>query len=724
MSDQPTRVGGFAARLSHTTALAGMLAGGLMIFAAPASAQEVAEPASDSEIIVTARKRDESLQDVPLTISVLSGDALQEAGVLRSSELQFAVPGFYVQNFETRATITLRGVGAQIAGGTSSVATHLNGVYQASSAAQLNRLFDVAQLEVLKGPQGTLYGRNSTGGALNITTKKPGDTFEANGSIGYGTFNTVRADAGVSIPIGEDWGVRLAGSYLKGDGQFFNRFNNRSTGNDDFIGGRATLAGVAGPVDVTAFIQYTRDKDTTQTLIPVNPATARPVFGWNQTVQDQPQDMFLDRELVVAGLTLETDLGSGFSLKSITGFLDYSDDSAIDVNPVVSPVRLQIRTPQQAKQWSQELQLLYASDPLNVVLGAFYLDDDQGAGRFLTLDPAGLQLFDNRTIDQVQGLAFFGDASLRIAEGLNLNAGARWNEDRIRNAFDGAGLIDGSNFDLKTTEDSFTWRLGFDWRPADAVLLFANVSTGFQAGFNQTRTDAVSGNDAPDIVGAEKLTAYEAGIKTVLPEKMGFFNASFFYYNYRDMQVSVGGVFLNPDGSLDTGRPPFFFTENAGKARIYGVDVQLSEFKLHDYLKVDAAATLLSATFTDYVTIDDNRNVVDFAGNTLPRAPEISLTSGLTLGAVPLGFADFTLRGELNHRSRTFFDQTNDPLIGQGAVTLVNASARLDFADGRYAITANARNLTQARFFDFYGGSTFGNAGEFRTFEIGFAARF
>jgi iron complex outermembrane recepter protein len=724
MSDQPTRVGGLVARLIHTTALAGMLTGGLMTFAAPAAAQEVAEPANEGEIIVTARKRDESLQDVPLAISVLSGDALQLAGVLRSSELQFAVPGFYVQNFETRATITLRGVGAQIAGGTSSVATHLNGIYQASSAAQLNRLFDVAQLEVLKGPQGTLFGRNSTGGALNITTKRPGDTFEANGSIGFGTFNTVRADAGVSIPIGKDWGVRLAGSYLKGDGQFFNRFNNQWTGNDDFIGGRATLAGVAGPIDVTAFVQYTRDNDTTQTLIPVNPATAQPVFGWNQTVQDHPEDMFLDRELVVAGLTLKTDLGSGLSLKSITGFLDYSDDSAIDVNPVVSRVRLQIRTPQQAKQWSQELQLLYTSDPLNVVLGAYYLDDDQGAGRFLTLDPAGLQLFDNRSIDQVKGLAFFGDASLRIAEGFNLNAGARWNRDRIRNAFDGAGLIDGSNFDLKTTEDSFTWRLGFDWRPADAVLLFANVSTGFQAGFNQNRTDAVSGNDAPDIVGAEKLTSYEIGVKTVLPEKMGFFNASFFYYDYRNMQVSVGGVFLNPDGSLDTGRPPFFYTENAGKARIYGLDVQLSDFKLHDYLKLDAAVTLLSAKFTDYVSIDDNRNVVDFAGNTLPRAPELSLTSGLTLGALPLGFADFTLRGELNHRSRTFFDQTNDPLVGQKAVTLINASARLDFADGRYAITANARNLTQARFFDFYGGSTFGNAGEFRTFEIGFATRF
>ena len=298
---------------------------------------------------MTARKRDESLQDVPITIQVLSGAALEATGVLRSSELQFAVPGFYVQNFETRATITLRGVGAQIAGGTSSVATHLNGIYQASSAAQLNRLFDVQQIEVLKGPQGTLYGRNSTGGALNITTRKPGDTFEGNASIGYGTFDTVRADAAVSVPLGEDWGVRVAGSYAKGDGQFLNLFNGKRTGKDDFIGGRLTLAGKTGPVDVSAFVQYTRDKDTTQTLIPINPATAKPVFGWNRTVLDKPEDMFLDRKLVVAGLTLASEIGSGFTVKSITGYLDYSDRSAIDVNPVVSSSQLEIQTPQKAE---------------------------------------------------------------------------------------------------------------------------------------------------------------------------------------------------------------------------------------------------------------------------------------------------------------------------------------------------------------------------------------
>lgn len=699
------------------------LAAGLVPAAAQAQSGDRTEALSD-EIIVTARKRDEALQDVPISLQVLSGDTLQNTAVLRASELQFAVPGFYVQNFETRATITLRGVGAQIAGGQSSVATHLNGIFQNSSAAQLNRLFDVSQVEVLKGPQGTLYGRNSTGGALNIMTNAPTSELSGNAFIGYGTFNTIRADAAINVPLGDNWAVRLAGSYLEGDGQFFNRVNGRKTGNEEFAGGRATIAGTAGPIDVQAFVQYTRDKDTTQTLIPVNPATAQPAFGWRQTVQDSPEDMLLDRELVMVGLTLGADLGNGFSLKSITGYLDYQDDSEIDVNPVVSTSQLVIQTPQKSKQFSQELQLTYEGGPLTAVLGAFYLDDDQGATRILTLDPGELLLFDNQTIDQVEGIAVFGDASLRVAEGFNINAGARWNRDRIRNAFDGAGLIDGSNFDLKTTESAFTWRLGADWRPADEIMVFASVSTGFQAGFNQTRTDALTGVDTPDSVGPERLTAYEIGGKVALPERMGFLNASFFYYDYRDMQVSVGGVFLNPDGTLDTTRPPFFFVENAGEARIYGVDVQLTDLRIAEHLKFEAAATLLSAKFTDYISVDDDRNPVNFAGNTLPRAPEISATSALTIGRLPLGFADLTVRGELNHRSRTFFSQDNTRLVSQGAVTLANFAARLEFADGRYAITATGRNLTNERFFDFYGGSNFGNVGEFRTFEVGFATRF
>ncbi len=699
----------------------------VLAFAVPAQESraqgQAAAATSLDEVIVTARKRDENVQEVPLTIDVLGGGQLAEQGVLRAAELQFAVPGFYVQNFETRATITMRGVGAQIAGGTSSVATHVNGVYQSSAAAQLNRLFDIERVEVLKGPQGTLYGRNSTGGALNIITKTPGASPDADLSVGYGTYDTVRADGGVTVPLSDAWSVRAAASYLKGDGQFTNVVTGRKVGNDDYLGGRLTLGGTAGAVDVTAFVQYSRDDDNTQpTLIPVSVVNGRavPRLGWDRTALDNPTEPTIERKSLIAGLALEGQVGDRYTWRSITGYIDYEDASLIDVNPQPNVVtQLLIAFPQFAEQFSQELQLLYSGERLDWVLGAYYLDDRQSNERYLELNPGGLPLFDNSGEDDVEGFAVFVDGNYGLTEQLTLNAGLRWNRDKVRNSFVGNGIIDGTSFDLSSNESEITGKLGLDYKMRDGLLVYGSVSTGFQAGFNQTRTDALTGDDLPNKVDPEKLTAYEVGVKSVLGEDRGFLNVSAFYYDYRDMQVSVGGLFLLPDGSLDPSRPAFFFTDNAGEARIYGIDLQLTELRLARYLTFSAAAEYLDAKYEDYQTVGPNRQPVNYKGNRLPRAPEFSATTGLTLDDVPLGaVAKGTFRVEYNYRGKTYFDEDNNALATQDAIGLVNMSARIDLND-RWALTATGRNLTNEEFFDFYAGSNFANAGEFRTWEIG-----
>lgn len=714
-------------RLS-TVAMIAMAAG---LAAQPAAAQSAGgteEEASETgpEIVVTARKRDERLQDVPITIDVLSGDTLAEQGVQRPSELQFAVPGFVVQNFETRATITLRGVGAQIAGGTSSVATHVNGIYQASSAAQLNRMFDVERVEVLKGPQGTLYGRNSTGGALNLITKGPGSELEGNFSAGFGRFDTVRLDGAVTVPLSEDFGVRFAGSFLQGDGQYLNRVTNKYIGHEEFFGGRMTLGGTIGAVKAEAFVQYTRDKDDTQlTLIPITPATAKPQFDWNQTVYDSPLKPDSDREMWLVGVNLSGDFTDTLSWRSISGFLDYGDTSLIDVNPVVSASRLVIQTPQQARQWSQEFQFLYSDDSWDAVLGLYYLSDKQTNQRFLTLTPPGLVLFDNAGLDKTNSYAAFLDVSYSVTDQLTLNVGGRINHEKIRNTFDGNGLIDGVGFDLTDKETSTTWKLGLQYEPNAELMFFGSVSTGFQAGFSQTRTDAQTGADRPDKIDPEKLTAYEAGLKWIFPARNGYFNLSGFYYDYRDMQVNVGGVFLRPDGTLDNTRPAFFFTTNAGKARIYGIDAQISDFRLGPNFRFDANAEYLNAKFKEYDTVTNTRLPISYRGNTLPRAPKFTASTALTLDNLRIAEGvEAQLRGELNYRSRTYFTPDNSVLQSQGALTLINASGRIEFNDGQWAITATGRNLTNRKFFDFYGGSTFGNTGEFRTWEVGVDFKF
>jgi iron complex outermembrane recepter protein len=698
-----------------------------------AIAQEGAtdELARLESIIVTARKREESVQSVPASISVFGGEDLAEQRLYNASELQYSTPGFYVQNYEGAATITMRGVGAQIPGGPSSVATHLDGIYQASSSAQLNRLFDVERVEVIRGPQGTLYGRNSTGGALNIITRRAGDDLEGDLSVSYGTFNTLRGDGGVSLPIGDNWGVRLAGSFAEGDGQFLNTFNGEKVGNEKFLGGRVSLAGTVGSVSVDLFVQRSRDEDNaTQTLIPlVDADDPTPLLGWNKTFLDQPTEQLFRRDMDMAGLALSGDLGNGFSWRSITGYLDYTLDNLLDVNPRPSgPVRVGIATPTYAEQFSQEAQLLYSGDRLNGVLGAYYLDAEQGDQRVLTLDgvaPFTIVLFDTTSRDDTKAYAVFADLNYDLTDQLTLNGGVRWNREEIRNRFAGTGPLAGGPFDLSGTQGEPTWRIGLDYAVRPQLMFYGSVSTGVQSGFFGSAFDTATGADRPNEVEPETLVAYEVGMKSVLGDNGGYFNVSAFYYDYSDLQVQKGGIIIGPDGAPDLTVPPFFFTTNAAEAEIHGIDLELTNLRIQERLKVDIVAQYLNAEYTDYDTINDFREEVSFAGNRLPRAPKFALSSALTLDGLRLGnSAEGEIRLEYNYRSKTFFTEDNREAATQSGVGLLNLTASVDFNDDRWRLFASGRNLSNERFFDFHRGDVFANAGEFRSFEVGFRYNF
>ena len=683
-----------------------------------------------AEVVVTARKRDESVQSVPISIAVLDGTELLDSGVLRASELQYAVPGFFVQNYETRATITMRGVGAQIAGAASSVATHVNGVYLASAAAQLNRLFDIERIEVLKGPQGTLYGRNATGGALNVISRRPGNEFEADVSIGYGTYSTLSFDGGVSVPLGDNWAMRVAASTTNGDGQFTNVVNNTEIGNEDFQGGRFSVAGEFGSVKADFFAQYSRDEDDTQlTLIPlVSAANPAPLLGWDRTAFDGPTDPSISRKSFIAGLTLSGDFGNGYSWRSITGYLDYKegDDTLTDVNPRPSLAnRLSISFPQLSEQLSQEFQLLYTGERLNWVAGAFYLDDQQGSKRRAAFAPSGLVLLDSVSSDDTEVIAAFGDLNYNLTDRLRLNAGVRVNREKVRNQFLGVGAFDGDPFDASGNQGDPTGRLGLDFTVRPGLMLYGSVSTGYQAGFFNNTFDGVTGNSVANEVNPEKIQALEAGFKSVLPGERGFLNAAAFYYDYKNMQVQIGGIFLLPNGQPDPAQPPFFYADNAAKAEIYGVDLELSELRLAKHFKMDISAAYLNAKYKDYNSILSNRQPVSFKGNRLPRSPEFSVASAFVIDNLRFGErTEGSLRLEYNYRDQTYFTRENTVAASQDAYGLVNVIATLEFDDGRWGLTASGRNLTDEQFFDFKDGNNFANTGEFRTWEISARYRF
>jgi iron complex outermembrane receptor protein len=692
---------------------------GLSVAAPHAAAQQpsAAKAAGLEEVIVTARKRDEDVQSVPQSIEVIGGLDLKELGKVTFKDLQFEVPGFYIQTYETRATIAVRGVGSQVPGGGQSVAAHINGIYQASTAASLSWVFDIDRVEVLKGPQGTLYGRNSTGGAVNIITRRPGDDFGSDVSIEFGNDNRRRFEASLDAPLGEDWAVRLAGTATRSDGRITNRVTGKKIDGNEFTGGRITLAGQVGSVDVELFGQKTNETGGSGELIALDGAGNRvpkPLYGWDQGYYDEPTVPKQERDYAAVGLTLSGDLGNGYSWKSITGYIDYSEpESFLDVNPVVAPVRVTIRFPQYAEQITQELQLQHQGERADWIIGALYMDGDEGEKRRVDILPPIPGALNSDMDNNVKTTALFGDINYKLTDAMRLNLGLRYNRDEVRNKFVGRGPFDGQTFDLSSTQSEPTGRIGVDYTTAAGTMFYTSFARGFQGGYNTVGFDT-AGNPRPATVKPETLNAFEAGMKSTLGDGRGIFNLAAFYYDYKDMQIRVGRIPIGADGSPIPGGRPFYTTLNAGKAGIYGLETELSAY-ITDHLRFDLNAGYLKADFDEYNSINDAGAPVDYSGNTLPRAPEFSGSAALVLDDIALGSATGSLRLEYQYRGDAFDNADNLYVLPE--TNFLNLLATVDF--GKWRVWAGGRNLTDQKYFAFYDGRNFGYPGQFRSWNVG-----
>jgi len=679
--------------------------------------QGAAKAGSIDEVVVTARRRIEDVQSVPQTIDVIGGPELKELGKVTFKDLQFEVPGFYIENYETRATIAMRGIGAQVPGGGQAIASHTNNIYQASTAASLSWVFDIDRVEVLKGPQGTLYGRNSTGGAVNIVTRKPGDTLALDASLEIGNDNGRRIEAAVDLPFGAEWAARIAGTATRVDGRITNVLTNSTIEGNEFTGGRVTLAGKAGAVDVEFFAQKTNETGGAGELIALKAdgqRTGDPLYGWNKGYYDEPTMPTQERDYSAAGLTLAGEFGNGYSWKSVTGYLDYSEPTSfLDVNPLPAPVRVTIAFPQYAEQLSQELQLQFADDRLNWVVGALYMDADEGEQRIVSIQPVLPGALDSSADNTIKTTALFGDLNYKMTDELRLNVGLRYNRDEVRNAFEGRGLFDGQSFDLSSTQTEPTGRIGLDYTTSAGTMFYGSVAKGFQSGYN-TVGFTTNGTPAPATVEPERLMAYEAGMKSRIFDDTGLFNIAAFYYDYRDMQVLVGRIPIDSTGALIPDGVPFYTTLNAGKAEIYGADV---EFKARagEHLRFEMNGGYLRAKFIEYKSLDDAGASVDYSGNKLPRAPEISGTAALIFDELALGSAQASVRLEYQYRDTAFDNADNRYELK--TVSLLNALVSVDYGSWRF--WAGGRNLSNTRYWAFYDGRNFGYPGQFRTWTLG-----
>ncbi len=672
------------------------------------SQQRFASQAEDAEVlgevIVTARKFEETLQDVPMSVQVLSAHYLADADVSSLYELQFSVPGLVVNTLGLLgARLSLRGVSDQAETG-RAVAAHVNGVYLGDSRLPIARTFDLERIEVLKGPQGTLYGKNATGGSINFITRPPVNDSTAGVEAAYGSFSTTRVEGHVNLPLPAA-AVRLALIASDGNGYIRNSVDDRRFAESDYLGVRASTRFELGDLHIDVMAQHTEDDGAFGELW-----TPHPDFLPNPrdirltaVTQDDPH-LDLENSLVTAGL----DYDFGFAtLHSVSGYarneMDNLDDCA------GTPFLLGcVRGGHDAyTQWSQEVRLhLRGTGRAGGLVGLYYYEDDSESD-FQEFVPL-VNPIPNHNSQETGGesvAAIFGQATLQLAERWSVTGGLRLSREKQRFSTVGSGADDSPTlFVGRSSSSNHAWRIDVEYAADDDLRLYAGISTGYKSGAIQFR-DGELDNVAP-----ENLLAYEAGLKSQWMSRRLTLNAAAFFYDYQDLQVDSATIV---DGEL------VFHIDNAAQARLYGIDA-MTTFQLTDRLAVSGAVVWMPMReFTEY-TNDLTGDTL--SGNKLSRAPETSATAAIEYRHPLPASGRLTTRLEYAYRSGYYYTVDNNPSFAQDAFGLLNAIVNFESAGGRWYAFASGRNLTDEDYF--YQVFVQSSPGLPNTFEVGAGFRF
>lgn len=670
------------------------------LLASPSQAQVAGESTEVGELVVTALKRESNLQDVPAAISAVGGAELQERGITQPSDLQFVVPSMQAGRLLGQTSITIRGVGLNQ--GAPGVAIHVDGVYQPRPSMGDLTQIDLERVEVLRGPQGTLYGRNANGGVVNFISKAPTGDFEGYLLGSYASYDETRLQGVVNVPVNDRVRARLvADHWRRGEGFV----KNVVPGGQDVDRGKSSSARLRVQVDVTEDLTwdvagyaltasgptsyFTLYNTPTAAAVARNPYLARAIVPLKPRRNSANDPIDADREFTGASSTLTWKLGDA-QLKAITGYSriadrEFRDDDSINLSAFPA------RRNERSRTFTQEVNLSGSVGMIDAVVGAFYmrdhkyevLDYDFPLGIF-PLPPNSDLFFENfRYLSKAY--AVFGDATVNVSDRARVIAGLRYSRDKQaatqRNYLQFGNLAPRTiTCPLQTNEVTFhstTPRVGAQYDVSDDSNLFATFSKGFKVGgFN------FSGCNQQ--YRPEKVTSYEAGWKNRLLDGALTVNVAAFYYDYTDLQLNqVVGL-----TSLIT---------NAAAARVKGIEVE-SAWRPDPHWTINANLSLLRAKFTDFRNVDSldaARGAQDVSGNYLANSPKTSFNLGVAYRTDPIvGGGRVTLRGDLAYRSRVYFREFNNPLDAQDSYAILNAALIWDSPDETWRVRAFATNVT------------------------------
>jgi iron complex outermembrane receptor protein len=700
------------------------------------------------EIVVTAQKREQNLQDVGISISAFSGEQIRELGLLSVSDIVWQTPNVtMVAPFGegSNTAFTIRGVGLNDFSEHNEApgAVYVDGVYNGTLAGVNFQLFDLDRVEILRGPQGTLFGRNTSAGIVQYVTRKPSDEPDARAELTIGDFSQVRFDGAVGGPLGEIAAGRLAVLYHKHDGYRPSRtpgVEDASETDARAVRGQL-LFSPSDAVDVLLSAHYSEadqvantyehastmflDDGYTEVYLPpdqVNPTCAnvggltgpgQDCFGYSDPdgdvyATDNDREPFLDLELAGGSVTIDWDVG-GVALTSITGYesVKKSLGEDTDMGPVPA---IAVSNPVDSEQWSQELRATSEHGGNRWTMGLYYFDRDIDTGSRTDASGIGLVDDDTDTRYQTESWAVFGQYEWNFAADWTLILGGRWfNEQQefemvARDLLGNTPVFLGISpvpipgypvfvFNEETagnlTEhdiDDFNYRVSLEWRATDDVLAYVSTARGTKApGFNfAIDGTGILGSSTIEQIpfDEETLTSYEIGLKTELFGGTTRFNAAAFYYDYEDYQAfSFEGI-----TNVVSNKP----------AEIKGLELEIQSRPIEN-LQLTLAASWLDAEVEGIVSSSF------FTGDTVTRTRDMVLAPGSEVSGIarytwPTSIGRFSIQGDFSWTDDQFFDIANNPITHEDAYAVYNASVGYATTDERYEVTAWIKNIADEEY--------------------------
>lgn len=694
-----------------------ILATGLMPMSSNAQTTEKRTNSLVEELVVTARKREQNLQEVGGGVSLLSGREIAEAQLRSTDDLSTLIPALNVQasSGPSTSSFNIRGIGTRTfsPGVEPSVSTMLDGVVMGRSGMAFLDLVDIERIEVLRGPQGTLYGKNASGGVIHIITKDPSPELEGTISATAIEEKEYRFNGTISGPITDSLGYRITGSIVDDEGYSRNvADNSRVNGTENYNLRGKLLWQVNEDLEFLWSSDY-RESECECTLLSLRSVMESPnqqnyldqLFPVvpSKDNQDVNNDQETFSEIEASGHSLTVDWAVGdHVITSISAYRDWSSEGIVDLdNLPTNPIALSFPGPptSDTEQFSQEFRL--ASSPANwgsYVIGAYYFEQEVETGSRVgtTLIIPALRVA--RTEVNVENYSLFGEVNFALTDQLELILGGRYTYDDISYYTEVMGTDnivfppEGASGD-SLDEDDFSEKIALQWTLNDDAMVYASYVSGYKGPAFDTSLVARDG-----FVDPETSDAWEAGLKSTWFDGRLIFNIAAFYAEYQDFQAEAS-VDDNPDDML----PGNFLVLNAGEVSTKGIEIEFISRPTQNW-GITGGFAYTDATIEEFPGGNCSGGqkfrgecplgFQDLEGGELPYTPKwkanIATTYLFNCESLPF---DVMLGANLRSQDDVLYELSQDEFTFQDAYSIVDISTSLIGRDSRYRINAFVKNV-------------------------------